>query len=277
MREDIMKVTLSDITVSRIFDIEEVEECLRKHGAAVLPAWVDGAELNVLRIEFDEALADSNETYAYQIPYEPGSAVSMMREKIPVGRYDGINKIFTSNKMQELTLRYIGPQHLLNYEIYATHEYIPGVDVAPTHHDKLWTLKYMIYLTDNGPENAAFGVVPGSAASNRDGFRKIYTDNKIHRLRMNDERYQSMENKAPESAEVVDIIGPAGTLIIFDTDTFHHAGKVAEGAERKILRGHSGPAINYVSVRKKSQQWWRGERAFTNWDIFKDKVLSKFL
>lgn len=62
-----MKVTLSDITVSRSFHIEEVEKGLRKYGPVVLPDWLDVSELNVLRSEFDDAIVDSNETYAYQM------------------------------------------------------------------------------------------------------------------------------------------------------------------------------------------------------------------
>jgi hypothetical protein len=271
-----MTATLSDFTVSRDFNIQEVEKCLRTHGAAVLPAWLGDSELTFLRQEFDDAIADSDERYAYQIKYEPGHAVSMMRDRLPADKYRGINRIFNSKKMVELTQRYMGSQHLLNYEVYATHEHRPGVDVAPTHFDKLWTLKYMIYLTDNTSQNAAFGVVPGSAPSNREKFRKIYTENNIRRLSMDDERYQEMENKSSDEAEVVDIVGPAGTLVIFDSDVFHHAGQVSAGMERKILRGHSGPAINYVSVRKGSQQWWRGERAFTKLDIFKDRIMNCF-
>mgnify|MGYP003636922825 CR=1 FL=1 len=34
------------------------------------------------------------------------------------------------------------------------------------------------------------------------------------------------------------IYGPAGTLIIFQTDLFHMGGKVSDGFERKICRLH---------------------------------------
>ena len=132
-----MTATLSDFTVSRDFNIQEVEKCLRTHGAAVLPAWLGDSELTFLRQEFDDAIADSDERYAYQIKYEPGHAVSMMRDRLPADKYRGINRIFNSKKMVELTQRYMGSQHLLNYEVYATHEHRPGVDVAPTHFDKL--------------------------------------------------------------------------------------------------------------------------------------------
>ena len=33
---------------------------------------------------------------------------------------------------------------------------------------------------------------------------------------------------------------PAGTLIVFDTDTFHKGGKCDEGKERLIVRLHCG-------------------------------------
>ena len=64
-----MKVTLSDITVSRSFHIEEVEKGLRKYGAVVLPDWLDVSELNVLRSEFDDALI--NHTIFWAKPIKP--------------------------------------------------------------------------------------------------------------------------------------------------------------------------------------------------------------
>lgn len=179
--------------------------------------------------------------------------------------------------MSALAHRYIGGGHLFNYELYATHEFLPSIDVAPTHFDKLWTLKFMLYLNDVGPENAPFGVIPESAQVARDRFRQIFKKNNLQRLMMNDDRYQAMDNSSLSGTggSVVDIVGPAGTLIVFDSDTFHHAGTVAEGAERMILRAHSGPAIAYASVRKGSQQWWRGERPFGQLALWKDRLLGK--
>ena len=272
-------VCLKDFTVSGAFEVKDVESCLRKYGAAVLPGWYRSAGLADLREEFTKILDDRDECYIYPINYAPGKAVSIMRAQLPAAQYPLINQAFSDPLMENLARSYIGKGDvLLNYEVYATHEFMPSIDVAPTHFDKLWTLKYMLYLNDIGPGCAPFGVIPGSACVARSRFREIYAKNNLQRLWMDDDRYQTMDNSSlpADFGPVVDITGPAGTLIVFDTDTFHHAGVVAEGRERMILRGHSGPAITYKSVRKGSRQWWRGERPFGLLDIWKDKLLNKF-
>ena len=107
------------------------------------------------------------------------------------------------------------------------------------------------------------GVVPKSTSVARERFRKLYTDNKLSVVDIYSSTYRKMNNEAePDFPEVVDIKGQAGTLIIFDTDTFHHAGAIKNGHERKILRAHSGPEISYKEIPLKSRQWWRGERKY---------------
>jgi hypothetical protein len=267
-------VTLQDFTVDRSFNLDEVETALRKFGAAVLPGWADAEMLAPLRQEFEQVLSDSDEGYAYPINYAPGRAVSIMRDKLPKGRYPALTGFFEHPKMKTMAERYIGHPCLLNYEVYATHETKPAVSVAPAHFDKLWTLKYMLYLKEVGPNDAPFGIIPGSFKVARERFRAIFEHHNLTHLPIHDQRYQSMNNSElpPGYGGVVDIVGPAGTLIVFDTDTFHHAGTVAPGHQRMILRGHSGPSIKYDKIRKGSRQWWRGERPFSRVDMWKDLV-----
>ena len=271
-------VTLDAFTVGSGFDVREVEGALRRYGAAVVPAWAGAEQLQPLRDEFARVLQDRDEAYIYAINYPPGEAVSIRRDKLPDGRYPALRSFFEHPKMQAMADRYVGHPCLLNYEVYATHEVRPNVSVAPAHFDKLWTLKFMLYLNDIGPGNAPFGIIPGSAPIARQRFREIFEANSLRYLQMNDDRYHGMKNSEipPEFGPVVDIVGPAGTLIVFDTDTFHHAGSVAAGCERMILRGHSGPSTTYVRVRKGGRQWWRGEKRFSRIDMWRDQLAEKF-
>ncbi len=173
--------------------------------------------------------------------------------------------------------RYIGSPCLPTQEIYATHERVPDAPVAPTHFDKLWNLKFMFYVDDVGQGNAPFGIIPGSGVANREAFRRIFDDNQINILSMSDSRYQAMSNLCPPELDtaVVEITAPAGTLIVFDTDTSHRARPVEAGKERRILRGHCGPYAKYERVKKYSRQWWRGEKAYSRFDEIKDKILMR--
>ncbi len=270
-------VTLEDLSLDSSAPIEEILKKLKAHGAVVIPAWIEPIKLKALTKDFYEILKDNDGDYIYKIGYPAGEAVSLMRDSLPQGRYSAINEVFSNSLMNQVVKRYVGDNGLVNYEVYATHEHKPSVHVAPTHHDKLWSLKFMLYLNDIGKDNAPFGVIPGSAACARQRFREIFEKNQLQRLSMSSPLYQSIDNSTlpQDSGPVVDITGPAGTMIIFDTDTFHHAGSVAAGKERMILRGHSGPSITYTSVRRNSRQWWRGEKRFSKLDDWLDKAADQ--
>lgn len=270
---------LAEFTVSNSFDLDEVEACLRRNGVAVLADFASAQTVESLSKEFFKALDDHNQEYVYQISYQPGRAVSLMRDRLPHRLYPEIQAFFGAEKMQKLCDRYVGHPQFMNYEVYATHEFRPQVEIAPTHFDKLWTLKYMLYLNDISAENGAFGVIPGSHIRGRQIFRNLFDKHNLQRLEMSDERYDGMGNDKAHAdmPPVVDIVGKAGTMIVFDSDTFHHAGVVSAGRERMILRAHTGPAVQYKSVRKGSRQWWRGERRFSKFDALVDRIADSIL
>lgn len=269
-------MTLDDLVVGRTFDADKVEASLRRHGAAVLPEFLSADQLPALLDEFSAALDDDDEEYVYRIDYAAGRAVSLLTTGQFSERYKRINAFFGQEALVDFAHRYVGTPCLPNYEIYATNETNPEVTVAPKHFDKLWTLKYMLYLEDVGPGNAPFGVVPGSMNDSRGIFRSIFEDNGISRLSTSDDLYQSMANNDPGPVDdVIPIIAPAGTLIVFDTDTYHFSPAVQEGCERKILRSHTGPSVVYTQIAKHSRQWWRGEKRYTQFDRLKDMVLNR--
>lgn len=269
-----MHMTLEDFTVDAQFDLDAVYNCVKRWGTAVLPKWLDGRRLEGLRKEYEEVLtSDDGEPY-YRIGYAAGRAVSIDRLKIPEGKHPFIQEVFQDPKMAAMAKRYVGHPCLLNYELYATHEYLGSGVVAPTHFDKLWTLKFMIYLEDVNPGDCPFGVIPGSAPVARQRFRKIFERHRLKALETSSEAYYQMGNdQVPDDlGPVVDIVAPAGTLIVFDTDTFHRAGVLAPGRQRKVLRGHSGPSAVYKKVPKHGRQWWRGEKAFGRLDSFIERL-----
>lgn len=155
--------------------------------------------------------------------------------------YPGITNLFNEPKLHKIAKEYIGSPCYVNHEMYVTHEFQPDIEIAPTHFDKTWTLKFMLYVNDVGLNEGCFNVVPKSAEVARRRFRGLYEDNNIDVIDIMKPIYCQMNNEyiLGELGSVVDIEGAASTLIIFDTDTFHHAGSVKRGRERKILRAHS--------------------------------------
>jgi len=104
-----------------------------------------------------------------------------------------------------------------------------GKTITATHFDTKRCLKFMIYLSDVGKEDAAFSYCPGSHLENT----KLR-----NRFLLMGGALQDIPNVPgpSESYELVPMEGPRGTLIVFDTDGFHSAGTLQEGRERFLVR-----------------------------------------
>jgi len=127
-------------------------------------------------------------------------------------------------------------------EIFVTHEFTDKKGLERNgylHFDRIWTFKYLYYLTDvkelsDGP----LRVVPKSnqwgAAMRINQIGKPYELQK-NRIQID---YPDIYNSFDIEKKTTPIFGNAGTLIIFDTDTFHMGGNVSNNKERKVCRLH---------------------------------------
>jgi len=125
-------------------------------------------------------------------------------------------------------------------EIFVTHEFTNENGLERNgylHFDRLWSLKYFYYITDmTRIEQGPLAVVPGSHIRGKN-LRKLQRGKpygeQANRIKIDyPELYEDIKSS------ITPIYGPAGTLIIFDTDTFHMGGTVSGGHERKICRLH---------------------------------------
>tara|TARA_R110001592_G_scaffold41439_7_gene135121 strand:+ start:15743 stop:16414 length:672 start_codon:yes stop_codon:yes gene_type:complete len=162
-------------------------------------------------------------------------------ENISTFPKDGaIFKVYDEKWMRVLHEAYTGHTNDYGMNVFATHDYKFDGELARNgwlHFDRHWRLKFFIYLTDVDKSSGAFNCSVGSrtlggqlrtnawGAKNYEGVK-----NRI------DLDYPELLEKWP--CEPVE--APAGTLIVFDTDTFHKGGKCDEGKERLIVRLHCG-------------------------------------
>ncbi len=100
------------------------------------------------------------------------------------------------------------------------------------HFDRLRSLKVLVYLEDVCKGSGPFTICPGTTktgAKIRRSFASLPYEEKKNRV----------EIDHPElDYEMVPILGPAGTTIIFDSDTFHKGGSVLQGNTRTVIRSH---------------------------------------
>lgn len=126
------------------------------------------------------------------------------------------------------------------HEIFITHEFIPDTQERNgyLHFDRLHTFKIFFYLTDVTNECGPFEAVPGSHIKGKElrtsEWKRTTDYSKIkNRLAIDYPELGYTEESGTK------ILGPAGTLIVFDTDCFHKGGEVQPDHERIVLRTHN--------------------------------------
>ena len=215
--------------------IAQVEKELIENGISVIKNYVkEPADLALITKEVDHILKKSDEgDYAFGKAARIGS----LRENHLAGN-TGIVGVFGAPWMHTLASRHMKKDVEFD-EMFITHEFRNDQGLGRNgylHFDRIYTFKFILYLTDCDKSNGAFSCVPGS-----------HINGKYLRSRISDKnKYSEMKNRIfidyPDlgytESDVVPIEGPAGTLIVFDTDLFHLGGLVENGKERKLIRLH---------------------------------------
>ena len=279
------KISLSDLIANE--SLHEVENKLKKFGVAVLPNFVSNEELNAIQIEYDSIRnagksqerpdiirgigGDKKDYYAYD------------RHLDNQDTFPQINSFFSHTMLDQLVSRMIGQPCLQNAEIYATFDEGEGKEVLPSHFDKTWNLKFMLYLDDIKKKGqGAFGVHPSTTHLARTQFRHWFNANKrFGAIEVGSELYYSMTNQElpADLTEFIEIYGDAGTLIVFNTDCFHSASKLDIGQSRRVIRAHTYPQRKMLGLGDRlsiwSRHYSRGERWENNSRLY-DKFSAIF-
>jgi len=287
------EIGLKDFTVSSALGLREVEDCLRRWGAAVVPAWLSSEEVSLLNSDWEAIRALRHRDDVPYVHHVGGSVAdyAALYRSVPGGnQFPAIERVFGDKLLAGLADKIVGAPYLLNEEVYATFDQGTGAEVAPSHFDKAWNLKFMVYLHDiMEPDSGAFGIHPGSHVIGRKQFRTWFSKNTAgNAVKVGAGGFHEMGNDhLPEGLnDCVEILAPAGTLIIFSTDVFHRASRLAEGRTRRILRAHCCPGYQLPIPgdiwRKSGRQWIRGEHEYARLSVdgyleFRDFFVRKLL
>ncbi len=206
---------------------------LKEYGVAVVPSFLQAPELNRLCMEFETILKEDDQPGIKRIEYSNGEGAVLKRSNPELlDLFPETMKTFSRSFMEKVRKEHLQRPLDLNSEIYVVKDVVGTQHLAnQLHFDVKRTLKFFFYLRDTDKKNGAFRCIPGSHLI----AKKIRNNAKGGLTYEN--RSRTRDLPLGES-DAIDIQAPAGTMIVFDTETFHQAGQVEEG-ERWVMRGHT--------------------------------------
>ncbi len=219
-----------------------VVQQLRERGAVSFPGFFPEATVALVRSEA-LALLDNPVDGVKAEPNPGGAGVRIDPRLLAGGGLPGITAALRSDLFQRIARGY-DPRSSFCFDAVITHDKVP-CKLTDVHFDTRRSLKFMIYLSDVRRENAAFRYAYGTHRANCSARNRFL----LAGGRLND--LPNVPGRS-EQVELLDIEGPAGTLIVFDTDGFHSAGLLTPGRERLLIRSRTllSGWFNYTVLRK---------------------------
>lgn len=209
-------------------DQRRAVSCLQQDGIAVWPGILDAARVVELRREADAILASPGPGMGFE-GNPGGSSVRLLMDRVEPAALPATIAILRSATLEAITRAYLSDCDFCADAVIAHDVRGAGPDV---HFDMRRSLKCMIYLNDIDSGHAAFRYAAGTHRLNG-AFRVAY-------VRAAGAPESLPNIPAPEEQiELTDIEGPAGTMILFDSDGFHSAGILSAGRERLLIRSRS--------------------------------------
>lgn len=212
-------------------DLAAVAAALRTYGLAHLPAALPPDEVAALGRTCDRLL-DDPPPGAEPLPYGNGRGWRAERAALATAA-PGLVATFDRSWMAAVADAFFGGRpHLLNHDVIAVRDVVGTRHAAHRpHYDRMPNLKQFLYLTDTTAQTGALECRPGShtfaheaqAANRAAGTLPAQDDTRV---------------LPPDLTGTSPVEGPAGTLLVIDSDVVHRAGTVRRG-HRLAVRSRS--------------------------------------
>lgn len=229
---------------------ESILECCDTYGVCVIDSFLPDERVDAIRKDIEtlyQATENLSGVYTHaDLNYQ--HALNVNLDAIDRSRIPAIEALVAEPDFESVVREYYKeddiryPSNLFIARSFGTENSPDGVieDGPPyaLHYDKQNKFKYFFYLTDVTVEDGATHFAPG-----------LHREVKKRRLAELERGLDvsDLSNTIEDiEEEIVPAVGDAGTLLVFDTDVPHHAGGLAEGHEREVLRidsyspSHSG-------------------------------------
>lgn len=213
-------------------DINTMSNTLDECGVFIVENFVTGETLNGLYNEVLNLCETKGGHYEFGRNYR-GPSLGSFND----GGY--VKKVFNCEWLKSLDKTYRKTDKGFSSAIYATYDFKNDKGLARNgwlHFDREQCLKYFIYLTDIDSTNGALNISPKSRKKGKELREKSWstTNNYGSVLNRIELDYPELLDEYP----CYPIEYPAGTLIVFDTDTFHKGGECEDGKSRLVVRAH---------------------------------------
>jgi hypothetical protein len=166
-------------------------------------------------------------------------------------RFPALRRSFYTDWSRAVARGYLGSHCAYQERVVCTHELRELHPITAPHFDSLRSLKFLIYLLDTDERNGAFRFAPGTHTANAESAQA---------WRDAGGRVRDTPNVATEdeAGALQSVNGPAGTLVVFDSDGFHSGGMLQPGTERRVVRAQCYPRPRlHLQPRRLSTQWFR--------------------
>ena len=213
----------------------EIIKDLIKNGYFVGESHLKGKNLEELQENCNKLLVETTSPEKYNF----GKALRIGTLEANRDINTGIYKSFTTPQLKKVKGK-VFPTGCNFTEIFISHEFTDAHGLERNgylHFDRIWTFKYFYYLTDvESCDHGPLCVVPRSHYLGQK--LRIQDFHKPYEFQRNRIESDYPEIYSEVQSQVTPILGPAGTLIVFNTDLFHMGGKVRDKQERKVCRLH---------------------------------------
>jgi hypothetical protein len=221
---------------------------LRKRGFHVVPDFVDRATCSTLIEQIEELFA----RYPQKVQHEHSEGTSgdyrLFGAEI---RSPLLNEAIASHDWpRRVGTAYMGTDIITYFAMVNRLTHVQGATCnsgAGWHRDSAGRqFKAIVYLTDVGPENGPFMILP---ASNR--IQLPARANARNKNRFDDATVTDLARRT--SSEIVEVAGSAGTCILVDTSHIHRGKDIQSGARYAVTNYYYQ---NTPEKRRKLQEKW---------------------
>jgi hypothetical protein len=238
-------VKLETVTRSAT-DVADVVACMREHGICVVPSFygrdvIDRLrEACIARVDVPEDTNFADGSYRRVDAYRGTSAAPNERVYHVDCFSADADQFRHDDRLRTVASTYYGAPHSVHVCIYERHRY-HDVPVRGFHIDtfELSTFKVMLYLNDVTMADGPTCYIPGTHANAELRRRKEHEwgpavspgdpSAQPHPTNFRDEELGALLDRQ------VPVIGPAGTIVLFDTWGVHRGLPPAPGTERHVL------------------------------------------